>query len=152
MGNSLTKTRETGRDFSAALALTLYKGADFRSYCQVKVNFMALVSCSWLLWPKVYQHGDLYLLRETSNEAILKAITNGATPEEIELSNNSFHLADEFAQTNTEFDLELAMECRDIIEKSWQLYIPTQIGRSISIHKTDFDESYGPTISFHSQR
>jgi hypothetical protein len=54
-------------------------------------------------------------------------------------------------QTDTEFDLDLAIECRDLIAKSWQMYIPTQIGRDILVRKADFNESYGPTISFHTQ-
>ena len=152
MRNPLSKSNVTGRDFASALAVNLYEGADFRSYCQIKVNFMAFVSSSWLLWPKVYQYGRLNLLRETSNEAISKSLSEGATPEEIELSINSFHIVDEFAQTDTKFDLDLATECRDLIEKSWQMYIPAQIRRDISVRKTDFNESYGPTISFHTQR
>jgi hypothetical protein len=76
----------------------------------------------------------------------------GLTPEEIALSLNSFHILDEFSQTGSEFDLELAEECCAIVLKSWESFLPTQTGTPVTLRRTTFDESYGPNVSFHTQK
>lgn len=151
MGNSIEDSSFSNVNYRRALDLKLFAGASFRDYCVTKVDFLALVSVSWLLWPKIYKYGDLYLLREADEDSLNEMIKQGTSKIEIELSFNSFHILDEFAQTGTEFDLELAEDCCEIIRRSWESYLPQQLKRSVWIKRTTFEESYGPTISFHSQ-
>jgi hypothetical protein len=152
MENSLKHSNVTGADFTRALDCNLYEGADFRDYCQTKVSFLAVISASWLLWPKIYRHSELCLVREMTDQQIEDMFDRGLTAQEIELSLNSFHILDEFSQTGSEFDLELAEECCAIVLKSWEAYLPTQTGTPVTLRRTTFDESYGPTVSFHTQK